>query len=129
MLPLYMLHLALFRASSKAIMPTLQDFWKGRFDSAVPMAFSDNRAVIDSASPAHLAARTGIKPVAPQLLIHSPGDDWVPNDSQQYGSLLGALATVDASGKCASGQHEEMLSEPGLASCILSFMSTVSPVA
>ena len=78
-------------------------------------------------SPVALAADSA--PVAPTLLIHSPGDNWV--QSQQAVALHSVLKPpagggsneIDTSGVCVSGEHPDVLngaSAKSLAGCIVS---------
>jgi hypothetical protein len=83
------------------------------------------------ASPTYLAnhaVELGLAAVGNALMIHSPADDWV--DIAEAGTLGDALAAafpnrtviVSDTGACASGDHNALLAEPALASCLVSFV-------
>lgn len=121
-----------------------QSFWQGQFSCATnrafgaspssPMPCTDAQFGLpcwDLGSPTYLAnhaAELGLAAVGNALLIHSPTDDWV--DIAEATSLGDALAAafpertviVSNTGACAAGGHNELLAEPALADCLVSFV-------
>lgn len=121
-----------------------QSFWNGAFSCATNKAFGAaptsqtpcidaqfGRACWEVGSPTYLAnhaAELGLVAVGNALMIHSPADDWV--DIAEAGALAGALAAafprrtviVSDTGACAAGEHNELLAEPALAECLVSFV-------
>jgi acetyl esterase/lipase len=121
-----------------------QAFWQGQFSCATHKAFGASpsspmpctdaqfgRACWEVGSPTYLAnhaAELGLAAVGNALIIHSPTDDWV--DIAEATSLGDALASafpertviVSNTGVCAAGGHNELLVEPALADCLVSFV-------
>jgi acetyl esterase/lipase len=121
-----------------------QAFWNGSFSCATHKAFGASptsmtpcidvqfgRPCWEVASPTYLAnhaVELGLAAVGNALMIHSPADDWV--DIAEAGALGDALAAafpnrtviVSDTGACASGDHNALLAEPALASCLVSFV-------
>lgn len=121
-----------------------QAFWQGAFSCATHKAFGASpssstpcidpqfgRACWEVASPTYLAnhaAELGLAAVGNALMIHSPADDWV--DIAEAGALGDALAAafpsrtviVSDTGVCAAAGHNELLAEPTLADCLVSFV-------
>lgn len=122
-----------------------RSFWEGRFECTTRKAFGapgpspaacldpgTDKRCWDMGSPAWLtenAGELGIKPVADVLLVHSSGDDWVDiAEAENLGRQMHkAYSEIDVlvktDGSCASGQHNDMLSEAALAVCIIEFVS------
>lgn len=120
-------------------------FWEGRFECTTRKAFGapgpspaaclepgTDKRCWDMGSPAWLAANadeTAVKPVSDVLLVHSKGDDWVDiAEAENFGRRMQSTwsnidVLVKTDGSCASGQHNEVLSEAGLARCIIGFVS------
>jgi acetyl esterase/lipase len=121
-----------------------QAFWNGAFSCATNKAFGASpssptpcidpqfgRACWEVGSPTALAnhaAELGLTAVGNALMIHSPADDWV--DIAEASALGAALASafpdrtviVSDTGVCAAGGHNELLAEPALADCLVSFV-------
>jgi acetyl esterase/lipase len=87
----------------------------------------------DVGSPVHLAQNAGtlgITPIGSALIIHSPGDTWVDiaeainfgtsmNDAFPASSII-----TSTDGTCATGQHNDPLSQVALAICIANFVAS-----
>jgi acetyl esterase/lipase len=121
-----------------------QAFWNGGFSCATHKAFGDppgsptactdaelGRPCWEVGSPTYLAshaAELGITTIGNALVIHSPADNWV--DIAQAAALGDALAAgfpdrtviVSDDGACAVGSHNELLDEPALAACLVTFV-------
>ncbi len=87
----------------------------------------------DEGSPRVLAERAGKLGAAPAgnaLVIHSPGDDWVDvGEATAFGKAFAAAfpgkgIVVETGGKCATGEHNDVLSEASLAGCIVRFIAS-----
>jgi acetyl esterase/lipase len=121
-------------------------FWGGQFFCATRKAFgfsSDSvPACVDTeyglpcwdvGSPTYLAQNSemlGIAPVGKALVIHSPGDNWVDiAEAMNFGAAMndnfsGAASITSTDGTCATGQHNDPLSQVGLANCIVNFVAS-----
>lgn len=121
-----------------------QAFWNGSFACATRKAFGAppgspmpcmdpqfGRACWEVGSPTYLAshaAELGLVAVGNAAMIHSPADDWV--DIAEAAALGDALTAafpnrtviVSDTGVCAIGGHNELLVEPALADCLVSFV-------
>jgi acetyl esterase/lipase len=121
-----------------------QSYWQGAFSCATRKAFGApptspmpcidaqfERACWEVASPTYLAnhaAELGLAAVGNASMIHSPADDWV--DIAEAAALGDALTAafpnrtvlVSDTGVCAAGEHNELLAEPALAECLVSFV-------
>jgi len=121
-------------------------FWSGQFFCATRKAFGfpgDSVApCMDDdyglpcwgiGSPTYLAQNSealGIVPVGKALMIHSPGDNWVDiAEAINFGAALndafpagGSITSTD--GTCATGQHNDPLSQVALATCIVNFVAS-----
>ena len=118
--------------------------WNGQFQCATRKAFGAppeagtpcmdaqlGLSCWEAGSPRVLADQAvdlGIEPVGPALLIHSPGDNWVDvaEAIEMEAAWLAAFPEVEVvretQGACASGQHNDVLSQPTLADCIIDFV-------
>jgi acetyl esterase/lipase len=121
-----------------------QSFWNGMFSCATHKAFGDppgsptactdaesGRACWEMGSPTYLAshaAELGISVVGHALMIHSPADNWVDiTQASAFGDALAAAfpdrtVIVSDAGACAVGSHNELLDEPALAACLVTFV-------
>jgi acetyl esterase/lipase len=122
------------------------EFWGGQFSCATRKAFGfpgdppsgcrDQDYGLpcwDVGSPTYLAnnaATLGIAPVGDVLVIHSPGDNWVDiaealNFGQAMSSVFSEIDVVTSTdGSCATGQHNDPLSQSSLAVCIVDFIAS-----
>ena len=77
-----------------------------------------------------MQGRTGIAPAGDALIIHSPGDNWVDiSEATSFGAAMSAafpgIATITSTdGTCATGQHNDPLSQVALAICIANFVAS-----
>ena len=108
--------------------------WNSTFHCPTRQAFGDpvtSAAAWQDGSPSVNALSED--PLAPLLLIHSPGDDWVQS-AQAVGlykrlqpPLFGGTGhSLDVKGKCVAGQHPQVLegkSAASLAGCMLAFLA------
>jgi acetyl esterase/lipase len=87
----------------------------------------------DVGSPIYLAsnaATLGITATGNVLIIHSPGDTWVDiAEATNFGAAMSnsfpATSIVTSTdGTCATGQHNDPLSQVGLAICIVNFVAS-----
>jgi acetyl esterase/lipase len=87
----------------------------------------------DVGSPTYLAQNNGtlgIAPVGDALIIHSPGDTWVDiAEASNFGAAMsaafpGSSSITSTDGTCATGQHNDPLSQVGLATCIVNFIAS-----
>lgn len=87
----------------------------------------------DVGSPIYLAQNNGmlgIAPVGSALIIHSPGDTWVDiAEATNFGSAMsdafpGTSSITSTDGTCATGQHNDPLSQVALALCIVNFVAS-----
>ncbi len=123
-----------------------QAHWSGSFACATRTAFGAPPTVTppcldpaakapcwDVGSPrvlAQKAAQLGAAPAGNALVVHSPGDDWVDlGEATAFGSAFasafpGKGLVVETAGKCATGEHEDVIAEPSLAGCIVRFMGS-----
>ncbi|PRP99609.1 alpha/beta hydrolase fold protein [Enhygromyxa salina] len=122
------------------------NFWAGQFACATRKAFgappsapdgcTDQtyaRPCWDVGSPRYLADHLddlSLAAAGDALIIHSPGDDWVDvAEATTFGIALDAAAPersviTSVDGTCASGQHNDVLGDPALASCIVNFVAS-----
>jgi hypothetical protein len=121
------------------------EFWNGQFSCATRKAFGfpseaephctdDDYGLPcwDVGSPTYLAQNSealGIIPVGKALMIHSPGDNWVDiAEAIDFGAAMndafpgGSITSTD--GTCATGQHNDPLSQVALAICIVNFVAS-----
>jgi acetyl esterase/lipase len=123
-----------------------KDHWGASFSCATRQAFGAPPTVTpscveaatkqpcwDDGSPrvlAQNAAKLGAAPAGGALVIHSPGDDWVDlGEATAFGKAFSAAfpgkgLVVETGGKCATGEHNDVLFEPSLAGCIVRFMGS-----
>lgn len=121
-------------------------FWNGQFFCATRKAFGfppdwashcdDSEYGLpcwDVGSPTYLAQNSdtlGIAPAGAALIIHSPGDNWVDiSEATNFGAAMSAAfsetATITSTdGTCATGQHNDPLSQVALAICIVNFVAS-----
>ena len=87
----------------------------------------------DVGSPIYLAQQSGtlgIAPVGNALIIHSPGDTWVDiAEAAYFGAAMsdafpGIFSITSTDGTCATGQHNDPLSQVALAICIVNFVAS-----
>jgi hypothetical protein len=121
-------------------------FWSGQFFCATRKAFGSPADSVpacmdteyglpcwDVGSPTYLAQNhetLGLAPVGKALIIHSPGDNWVDIDEAiHFGAAMndgfsgaGTITSID--GTCATGQHNDPLSQVALAACIVNFVAS-----
>lgn len=118
-------------------------FWGGQFFCAIrkafaysPGNFTDTTFGVscwDAGSPTYLADNAGtlgIAPVGDALIIHSPGDNWVDiAEATNFGAAMSAAfpaidVITNTDGTCATGQHNDPLTQVGLATCIVNFVTS-----
>lgn len=126
-------------------------FWGGSFACATRKAFGApgpsptacldaqlGERCWDAGSPIYLAQNTvalGTVPVGDALLIHSPGDNWVDiAEATSFGASLSAAfpeidVVTNTDGTCATGQHNDPLTQTALADCIIDFVAARFPAA
>jgi len=121
------------------------EFWDGEFFCATRKAFGfpgDPPSGCQDAqyglpcwhigSPTYLADNAGtleVAPVGDALIIHSPGDNWVDiAEATSFGQAMSAafseinvITSID--GTCATGQHNDPLTQTALAVCIVNFIA------
>jgi acetyl esterase/lipase len=82
-------------------------------------------------SPTYLAVykdALGISPAGDALIIHSPGDNWVDiAEATVFGAAMSAAfpdieVVTSTDGSCATGQHNDPLTQTTLATCIVNFV-------
>jgi acetyl esterase/lipase len=87
----------------------------------------------DVGSPIYLAQNAGtqgIIPVGSALIIHSPGDTWVDiAEATSFGTAMSVAFPASSiitstDGTCATGQHNDPLSQVALAVCIVNFVAS-----
>jgi acetyl esterase/lipase len=87
----------------------------------------------DVGSPIYLAQNAGtlgITPIGSALIIHSPGDTWVDiAEATSFGIAMSVAFPASSiitstDGTCASGQHNDPLSQVALAICIVNFVAS-----
>jgi acetyl esterase/lipase len=120
--------------------------WDGQFHCATRKAFgfppqSPSHCVDgelglpcwDVGSPVYLARNAGtlgITPIGSALIIHSPGDTWVDiAEAVNFGAAMTdafpAVSIVTSTdGTCATGEHNDPLSQVALAICIADFVAS-----
>jgi acetyl esterase/lipase len=121
------------------------EFWNGQFFCATRKAFGfpgDPPSGCQDAqyglpcwhigSPTYLADNAdtlGIAPVGDALIIHSPGDNWVDiAEATSFGEAMSAAFSeinviTSTDGTCATGQHNDPLTQTALATCIVNFIA------
>ena len=117
--------------------------WRGQFSCATRKAFAFSpgdctdttydRPCWDVGSPEYLARNSvamGIAPAGHVLIIHSPGDDWVDvAEATDFGAAMSAAfpdihVITSTDGACATGQHNDPLTQTILATCIVNFVKS-----
>jgi acetyl esterase/lipase len=119
-------------------------FWGGQFACATRKAFGappDASPECEDAdyglpcwsvgSPTYLALNKddlGVAPAGDALIIHSPGDNWVDiAEATNFGAAMSAAfpdieVVTSTDGICATGQHNDPLTQTALATCIVEFI-------